>query len=147
VTPDCMSAEELRLWRDSSTDEARATVPCIDCPVWFSVEMRSQGCCNGVPKPMGRPVWRVSPERAAQLRLAARRYRARRSQVVAGNRRRRAQMRADIEALRIARSRAKDYNDRVGVSDNLDSVTMRTARSQVLTPPAAASSFSPGVRR
>jgi hypothetical protein len=53
-----MTADELALWRSDG-----ATVPCIDCPLWFSSEMRRQGCCNGHPQPNhgeGRP--RKSPD-------------------------------------------------------------------------------------
>lgn len=80
MTPACMTADELALWQRDPYKHP-VSVPCIDCPMAFAIEMRRQGCCNGEPKPMGRPIW-MDPEREErrrQQREAARRYRARRA--------------------------------------------------------------------
>lgn len=57
-TPACMTADELRLWREANAVIAvtrnTSDRPCRDCPVTFATEMRAKGCCNGVPSERGR---------------------------------------------------------------------------------------------
>jgi len=66
---DCMTPDELALWRASSEGvNVQAKVPCIDCPAWFEAVAREQGCCNR-QLTAGRP--RLENADAKQLHLRA----------------------------------------------------------------------------
>jgi hypothetical protein len=100
MTYDCMTPDELALWRASSEGvNVTAKVPCIDCPAWFEAVAREQGCCN-------RRTAREAPPSEVlrfQWRMAARKYRQRR-QLAERNRRYRAKLRSQVEAVRAARA-------------------------------------------
>ena len=51
---DCMTDEELALWRRQST-YAPAVSPCLDCPIEFHLVEKAAGRCNGTPGGKGRP--------------------------------------------------------------------------------------------
>lgn len=82
MTPACMTPDELRLWHEANwIAKDRSDVPCRDCPLTFAVEMRAEGCCNGVPLEgrTGRPPMNEQTQRQRQWALASRNYRARRA--------------------------------------------------------------------
>ena len=72
---DCMTPEELALWRDNQGSYVQSSSPCRDCPLWFELDARARGTCS-----------RATPERREQIRAnaklrphwreASRRYRA-----------------------------------------------------------------------
>ncbi len=43
---DCMTPEELALWRDNQGSYVRAASPCTDCPASFMREALSRGLCR-----------------------------------------------------------------------------------------------------
>ncbi len=43
---DCMTPEELALWRDKQGSYVRAASPCTDCPASFMHEAMSRGVCR-----------------------------------------------------------------------------------------------------
>ena len=76
---DCMTPDELALWQHQNARN-RADEPCVDCPRWFARQAAASGCCQ-----------------RERDRLNAR------------NRRYRAVVRAQVQAVRLARARAKEY--------------------------------------
>lgn len=83
-TPACMTADELAAWTRLAVRAGGAVRPCADCPARFEREMRSAGRCNGT-------------ERIAERR---------RRQAVERTREWKAQLRADVEAVRRRRHAA-----------------------------------------
>lgn len=55
MTFDCMTPEELALWRENQNARNRGERPCIDCPAWFAAAALALGRCNGRPVQNGRP--------------------------------------------------------------------------------------------
>ena len=104
-----MTPDEYALW-SRQVARAQTVIPCYDCPSWFAREAQAEGCCEGRPG-LGRPS-PISQERRAQMREASRRYRA--SQRTKAWK---ARLAADVEAIRLARARAKGYNADVEYSD------------------------------
>lgn len=79
MTYDCMSPDELALWREGAAELARrhhgytATKPCVDCPLTFrAAEYAAGRCC--LPEPVS---WEVAEARRAYKRewMAMRRQR------------------------------------------------------------------------
>ena len=76
MTYDCMSDDELTLWREGAAMVARQTgyetqKPCADCPLAFRLEeYRAGRCCQ--PRP-----GTYSEDQRAYKRAWMRRYRAR----------------------------------------------------------------------
>ena len=66
VSFDCMSEDELTLWRSSAYGSLDARVPCIDCPAWFEALAKAQGCCQRVGP--GRPRLADDDPKRARLR-------------------------------------------------------------------------------
>lgn len=69
MTYDCMTPDELTLWREGSALVRNGgSRPCVDCPAWFMSQAAADGCCRlARPKPskVGRP--RVYPTDDAYL--------------------------------------------------------------------------------
>ena len=69
MTYDCMTSEELALWREgAATVRTRggyhASKPCADCPLAFRLEEYAAGrCCLPEPQP-----WHVAEARRAYKR-------------------------------------------------------------------------------
>jgi hypothetical protein len=100
---DCMSPAELDAWMEAAARVRNGgSVPCFDCPRWFAEQARSAGCCEREPQVTGRPA-HTPDERRAQWREAARRLRRRRK-LAQRNRIYRANLRAQVEAVRMARA-------------------------------------------
>lgn len=99
MTYDCMSPDELTLWRDSRY--APATAPCVDCPMWFHLQEKAAGRCDRRPTPNGggQP---VSEARREQLRAASRAYR-RRQRHIEMSQRYRVRLRAQVAEVRARR--------------------------------------------
>jgi len=79
-----MTPDELAGWHamNALVTSNPATTPCQDCPLAWAEAMRAQGRCNGEP---GEPVRlpKTPLGRRERNRLAARRWRWRRSQELA----------------------------------------------------------------
>lgn len=78
----CMTASERATWRAENRRlpiAERAQRPCEDCPVNYSLTMRAQGLCNGIPGKVERPTvpeplrGRGNPYATDEERQAARR--------------------------------------------------------------------------
>ncbi len=82
---DCMTPEELALWRQESAWYKTQT-PCVDCPMWFHLQEKAAGRCDRSPIQPGRPhrpqtspnvrlrsVGQTQPYASEEERIAARR--------------------------------------------------------------------------
>jgi hypothetical protein len=98
-----MTPDELQAWLDAAARVRNGgSQPCFDCPRWFAEQARSEGCCERAPQTTGRPI-HTTEERRAQWREAARRLRRRRK-LAQRNRIYRANLRAAVAAVRMARA-------------------------------------------
>lgn len=100
---DCMTPEELALWQEAAnqyrTGNGVGTAsPCTDCPMWFHLQEKAAGRCERRPQATGRPAMTEMEKLSSALR------RERRRQQAAASRRYRAKLRAEVEAVRLARA-------------------------------------------
>lgn len=85
MTYDCMTEEELALWRAGAEQVARQTgyvtkKPCTDCPLAFRLQEYEAGRCS-LPYPR---TWEQTDERRAYNREWMRRARAVAAQIPTG---------------------------------------------------------------
>lgn len=98
-----MTAAELDAWMEAARHVRNGgSRPCFDCPAWFARAARAAGCCERSPQETGRPAY-TTEERRAQWREAARRLRRRRK-MAERNRIYRANLRAAVMVVRMARA-------------------------------------------
>lgn len=113
----CMDSEELTLWTEAALAylSGRGTrTPCTDCPMWFHLQEKAAGRCDSTPGPkLGRkpgPQHRVicHCKQHRKQREASRRWREAHPEHAADatsrQRERRAHLRSEVEAIRLARA-------------------------------------------
>ena len=79
MTYDCMSDDELTLWREAASRvQGGGRRPCVDCPMAYHLEQKALGLCDSRPIVGSGGVRSFSPSEAVLRRREARRlYRAR----------------------------------------------------------------------